>query len=250
MWLFLVVYLMYWSRHSVFPRLKMDFWFSNRVLGYMYWNNSVGCRLPPYLMTRSWSFRLIKILGPISYTVLKTAVLFKSRRAVNVVLYAEFSSEQVIQIHVLGALKFCSICFSCFWFSPERSCEGCFTFLEKLKLNIDAFNKITSSTSYSNVVFFFNNEQDIFICLTTKKTVTHIILNAEEIYYFCGSYKNTEIIMIMRPGGEGWMWIERQPFFFVQAKFFKSTRGTWEMSQQSVLISDLWNFRKESVKTR
>lgn len=74
--------------------------------------------------------------------------------------------------------------------------------------------------------FFFNNEQDIFICLTTKKTVTHIILNAEEIYYFCGSYKNTEIIMIMRPGGEGWMWIERQPFFFVQAKFFKSTRGT------------------------
>ena len=42
----------------------------------------------------------------------QTAVSFKIRRAV--VLYTEFSSEQVIQIHVLGALKLCSICFSCF----------------------------------------------------------------------------------------------------------------------------------------
>lgn len=58
--------------------------------------------------------------------------------------------------------------------SPEGSCEGCFTFSERLKLNIDAFNRITSLISYSNVFFFL---------ITSEKTV--IIVSAEEIYCFC-----------------------------------------------------------------
>ena len=77
---------------------------------------------------------------------------FKIRRAV--VLYTEFSSEQVIQIHVFDVFHM----FQLFLIlSPEGSCEGCFTFSERLKLNIDAFNRITSLISYSNV-FFLNNK--------------------------------------------------------------------------------------------
>ena len=37
--------------------------------------------------------------------------------------------------------------------------------------------------------------------MTSEKTVK--IFNAEEIYCFCWSYKNIEIMMIMRPGVEG-----------------------------------------------
>ena len=99
--------------------------------------------------------------------------------------------------------------------SPEGSCEGCFTFSERLKLSIDAFNRITSLISYSNV----------FFKITSEKTV--IIFNAEEIYCFCSCYENIEIMMIMRPGWKGSrMWIKRQAFFSTQGKCFKSTRVT------------------------